>query len=95
VGDTSAVGCFPGGATPYGCEEMSGNVWEWCATKWQNNYEEYRNDNTIDRTDVSRVLRGGAFYNDGRLVRCAYRLGSGPDLGDYSRGFRVVVSPLF
>ena len=93
IGVTSAVGCFRGGTDPYGCEDMSGNVWEWCATKWQGNYSDYRDDNDPQGGD-SRVVRGGSFYYNERLVRCADRFRFNPDNFNYNSGFRVVVAPI-
>ena len=93
LGTTSAVGCFPGGASPYGCEEMSGNVYEWCRTKWQESYDGYQNDNDLEEVCI-RVLRGGAFYVTNRYVRCAVRLGNDPDLKAMDNGFRIMLSPV-
>ena len=92
IGSTSAVGCFPGGASPYGCEDVSGNVWEWCLTKWQDSYKDYKDDND-PKGDKPRVLRGGSFFSFPEYVRCAVRLRYYPDLRLNYFGFRLLLSP--
>jgi len=93
LGTTSAVGCFPGGASLWGVEETSGNVWEWCRTKWEDSYRDYRGDDDLEGEDP-RVLRGGAFNNNQLYVRSAYRSGNDPgNLFDGNVGFRLVVLP--
>lgn len=99
IGGTSAVGCFPKGASPYGCEDMSGNVWEWTRSHFKD-YPYVAADGCEDLTaedDVDRVLRGGAFLSVGlaRHARCAYRSCDLPYLRDGDIGFRVVLSPFF
>ena len=92
IRSTSAVGSFGRGRSPYGVEELSGNVFEWCATKWEDSYEDYRGDSELEGTGA-RVVRGGSFGLDLRLVRCAYRNWFDPDARGDRVGFRVVVSP--
>ncbi|HEY54248.1 MAG TPA: SUMF1/EgtB/PvdO family nonheme iron enzyme, partial [Caldilineae bacterium] len=84
----------PEGASPYGCLDMSGNVLEWCRTKWRDSYQDYEQevDDTLE-DDYTRVVRGGAFLDLDGDVRCAYRYWSYPHFRDHLIGFRVVFSP--
>jgi formylglycine-generating enzyme required for sulfatase activity len=98
IGTTSAVGCFARGVSPYGCDDMSGNVWEWCATKNGEDYpynvaEDEWSEAYLSGTDV-RVLRGGAFYDADDRVRAAVRFRNNPYFRDRNIGFRVVVAPI-
>ncbi len=102
IGGTSPVGCFPGGASPYGLEDMSGNVWEWTRSIWGPSYDKmtfaypYRSDDGREQLqaadDMSRVLRGGAFWLDRQDVRCARRNWSVARFVDLNIGFRVALA---
>jgi formylglycine-generating enzyme required for sulfatase activity len=101
---TTPVGIFPDGASPYGCLEMAGNVWEWTSSLWGKDWDKpkYRypydaadgRENLDASDDVLRVLRGGSWYYDLNYARCAYRSRYYPLYGSSYRGFRIVVSPI-
>jgi formylglycine-generating enzyme required for sulfatase activity len=93
IGSTSAMGCFPGGISPYGVLDMSGNVWEWCHSLYEP-YPYRQEDGREDsEAEGPRVLRGGASLDDEWLARCAFRYWSSPNLRPDLVGFRVVVAP--
>lgn len=95
IGDTSAVGCFPGGVSPYGVEDMAGNVWEWTRSEYRDYPYRPKDDREIiDDKVASRPVRGGGFYYGGDFVRCAYRYGEIYDNRSYRIGFRVAHSGL-
>jgi formylglycine-generating enzyme required for sulfatase activity len=87
---------FPGGDTPQGLADMTGNVWEWTSSL----YRPYLYDAKDGREDpetanVRRVLRGGSWLDGQRGSRCAYRDYGHPGDRDDVVGFRLVrVSPI-
>jgi formylglycine-generating enzyme required for sulfatase activity len=89
--DSSPVGAYPAGASPYGVMDMAGNVWEWVSTL----YAPYPYDAADGResaiSDGPRALRGGSFASQSaRYVRCAMRSLSYPARRREHIGFRVV-----
>ena len=86
IGDTSPVGSYPDGASPYGALDMAGNVWEWTSTI----YEPSSHDANDGRE--YRVLRGGAWAYDDFPVRSASRYWANPNGAYEVHGFRCATS---
>lgn len=96
TGGSWAVGKKPKGDSPYGLHDMSGNVSEWVADWWKNDYYAvsplYNPQGPT--TSSSKVLRGGSFKDVTHYMRASERHddGNGPLVTSVDYGFRCVWS---
>jgi serine/threonine protein kinase/formylglycine-generating enzyme required for sulfatase activity len=90
VGDTTIVGNYLAGASPYGALDMAGNVWEWVNDWYGETY--YRDSPQSNPQGPSsgtyRVLRGGTWDSNDNGVRSADRSLFIPTNTDIHIGFR-------
>ncbi len=88
---TSPVGSFPAGASPYGCLDMAGNVWEWCSDWYDSDYYAKAPNRNPENRQASRcrVLRVGSWYDgSSTFLRAAFRLCTPPGDRGVLIGFR-------
>jgi formylglycine-generating enzyme required for sulfatase activity len=88
---TAPVGSFP--ANKFGLYDLHGNVWEWTADCWHDNYDSAPTDGRAWEDDASggccRVVRGGSWGSKPAWMRSASRFRLTPGGANYFLGFRL------
>jgi formylglycine-generating enzyme required for sulfatase activity len=84
------VGAFPLGASPFGIEDMAGNVWEWCLDY----YEPYHGGHKVNprgsTAGSKRIYRGGSWKSRFSSLRTTTRGSNTPNFSCNDLGFRIV-----
>src|SRR5262249_37647607 len=82
-----------GTANPFGLYDMYGNVWEWCADAYHDNYLNAPGDGSAwTGSDEYRNLRCGSCISFSVYCRSANRFKFSPNTRDNDIGFRVVLT---
>jgi len=96
VGDTTKVGSYPGGKSPYGAYDLAGNVWEWVNDWYSGSYYQVTPEANPLGPDSGdgHVLRGRSLGSyGGYSVRASYRYWLYPtDSSKGDVGFRCAFS---
>ncbi|PDV97930.1 SUMF1/EgtB/PvdO family nonheme iron enzyme [Candidatus Chloroploca asiatica] len=94
---TTAVGCFPAGATPDGVLDLAGNVWEWTRSVYRPYpYDPALDDGQEEGADAAEkrfTLCGGSWYDESFNLRAANRNLNTPDGHLRNVGFRLARHP--
>lgn len=75
---TAPVGSYPAGRSPFGLDDMAGNVWEWTASPFPGRPSQ-------------RAIRGGGWGNNPYCLRASYRHGNRPGITLDMVGLRCAV----
>jgi formylglycine-generating enzyme required for sulfatase activity len=89
------VGNYEAGNSPYGAQDMAGNVWEWVGDWYDTgSYEAGPERNPQGPpSGSSKVLRGGSWTNSADTVRATHRREEEPDARNSDSGFRCARTP--
>lgn len=86
---TSPVGSFPRGASPFGMEDMAGNVWEWCLDGFSVYPGKERTNPQGPAESGRQIQRGGSWKSRAGNLRTSARGMNSPAYSANDVGFRV------
>lgn len=88
--ETAPVGSFPRGVSPFGIEDMAGNVFEWTL----DSLEPYKGKELVNpkvtKVSTKRVYRGGSWKSRSSSLRCCARNSNVPEYSSNDVGFRII-----